>query len=507
MALKESKSDNNILAINNIIDSFTQDFRKCYNSMKYNKKPSSKKKYNNKKGQYRQRNDSKNIILDQKPKTKKLNQNATPIEFFYEFQDFVQGGDPKKRNEMQILKQMPLTERENKIIKKTPKKKTKNKTKIITDYFWEKVKYYMELKNERLNELTYRIKMQNLENNNESKSSQKLNHSSFLIKNIKRKPLYQYKNINEDLLSRNFDNFYSLYQKERKDSNIKTKLYKKKKSLNDSSKSNNTSFNIIEKYKKFYDKNIDWKRKRDNKIIIERNNKEETNKLIMNSFSFKPYINKKSIQLVKKRNDFINFMENKPNKDRNYPNTMINKKEIYQKYLTIINPYMSFYYEKNPPYYKKNNLSFTKRKPYVDIGMIHINKGKNIKIIKEKVINNSNSDKSIEKNNKTAINKKSIFNMFKPDKKQPKKNDIKNNEIKKKTEKDIINDKKNKIRQKIWWSIIKDKNFNKPKNDEKKYDFNELYKVNVRDNSSWNKICINKIVPTQKDKNILNDLL
>ena len=258
MALKESKSDNNILAINNIIDSFTQDFRKCYNSMKYNKKPSSKKKYNNKKGQYRQRNDSKNIILDEKPKTKKLNQNATPIEFFYEFQDFVQGGDQKKRNEMQILKKMPLTERENKIIKKTPKKKTKNKTKIITDYFWEKVKYYMELKNERLNELTYRIKMQNLENNNESKSSQKLNHSSFLIKNIKRKPLYQYKNINEDLLSRNFDNFYSLYQKERKDTNIKTKLYKKKKSLNDSSKSNNTSFNINEKYKKFYDKNIDW---------------------------------------------------------------------------------------------------------------------------------------------------------------------------------------------------------------------------------------------------------
>ena len=511
MALKESKSDNNILAINNIIDSFTQDFRKCYNSMKFYKKPSSKKKYNYKKekGEYKQRNDSKSsksIILDEKSKTKRLNKNSTPIEFFYEFQDFVQGGDPKKKNEIQNLKQMALTERKNKKTKKSSK--NKKKTKIVTDYFWEKVKYYIELKNERLNELTYRIKLQNLENKNESKSSPRLNKSPFLINNTKRKPLYQYKNINEDLLSRNFDNFYSLYQKELKYSNINNKLHKKKKNIYDSSKKINTSFNINEKYKKFYDKNIDWKRQRDNKINIERNIKEETNKLIINSFSFKPYINKKSIQLVKKRNDFINFMENKPKTDRNYHNLEINKKEIYQKYLTIISPYMSFYYEKHSPFYKKNNLSFTKRKKsFVDIGMIHINKGKNIKIIKEKVNNNSNSEKSLEKNNKTVINKKSIFNIFKPDKKNLKKNNNRNEEIKKNLEKDKINDKKNKIRQKIWWSIIKDKNFNKPNNDGKKYDFNDLYKVNVRDNSSWNKICINKIIPLPKDKNILNDLL
>ena len=226
----------------------------------------------------------------------------------------------------------------------------------------------------------------------------------------------------------------------------------------------------------------------------------------MNSFSFKPYINKKSIQLVKKRNDFINFMENKPNKDRNYPNTMINKKEIYQKYLTIINPYMSFYFEKNPPYYKKNNLSFTKRKPSVDIGMIHINKGKNIIIIKEKkdnnIDNNTNTSKDINfqtnnnnnNNNNTYINKKNIFKMFKPEKKEIQKKKINNTLIEFNSQNDKNNNNNNKY--KIWWREINDKNFNNPKKEEKKNNWNDLlYKVNVRDNSSWNKVCVNKIMP------------
>jgi hypothetical protein len=63
------------------------------------------------------------------------------------------------------------------------------------------------------------------------------------------------------------------------------------------------------------------------------------------------------------------------------------------------------------------------------------------------------------------------------------------------------------IRHNLWWNEIKDKNFNNPKEEEEnKYNFNNLYKVNVRDNSSWNKMCINKIISKTKDT-ILNELL
>ena len=59
----------------------------------------------------------------------------------------------------------------------------------------------------------------------------------------------------------------------------------------------------------------------------------------------------------------------------------------------------------------------------------------------------------------------------------------------------------------MWRKEFNGNNINKYKNDEKKYDFNDLYKMNVRDNSSWNKICINKIVSKPRDKNVINDFL
>ena len=516
MALEESKSDNNITDLSNLVNSYTKDFKKFFHSLKYNKNKNTlrKNKIYNKNNPDMPKRQSKSIIWEQKSKYNTIHKDSNPIEFFYEFQEFIGRDSKAKENSIKSIKKLPVTERKTKKNNSNSFKRKKSNEK--NDIFWEKVKYYMELKNEHLNELTYRLKMKKEENNEDNKSYKKLNKSSFLLTNKKRKPLYYIRNKNENSLSKNFDEFYKYFQKEQKDDKSKTaRLYKNKKLINDLD-TNNISFinrvknkdkynsNDKNKYKKFYEKKMNWIKQRDNKINKERIEKEEHEKYVMNSFSFKPIIDKKSIQIVKKREDFINFMEKKPYTERNYNNIMINKKEIYQKYVATIKPYMSLYYEQNSPFYRKNNLSFTKRKPSVDIGMIHINKGKNIKLIKDKNIENSNNDKSFEIEKKSNINNKSkIFNMFKPDKKNLVKNEKINDKIK---EKETTNENTKTIRHKIWWNEIKDKNFNNPKEEENKYNFNNLYKVNVRDNSSWNKICINKIISKTKDT-VINDLL
>ena len=501
MALQESKSDNNI-NIDNLVHSYTKDFKKFFHSIKYPKNNNfPKKNFYKKKEQDKPKRQSKSIILEQKSKYNTIHKDSNPIEFFYEFQRFIGKDSKAKENSIKNAKQLSATEIKTK--KKAINSEIKKKSKEKNDFFWEKVKYYMEVRNEHLNELTYRLKMKKEENSEESKINKKLNKTYFLLTNKKRKPLYYNRDLKENSISKNFDDFYKYFQKEQ-NNNISntTRLYKNKKFVNDldtnnisfiNNAKNKDKYNSSEKnkYKKFYEKKMNWIKQRDNKIIQERREIEEHEKYVMNSFSFKPIIDKKSIQIVKKRKDFINFMENKPFTERNYHNIMINKKEIYQKYVATIKPYMSFYYEKNSPFYKKNNLSFTRKRPSVDIGMIHINKGKNIKLIKEKNIDN---DKSFDKNNESGIiNKSKIFYMFKPDKK----NGNKNEKIKdKKLDKKAINENSKKN--------ISFKGINKPKEEEeKKYDFNNLYKLNVRDNSSWNKICINKIISKTK----VNELL
>jgi len=531
MELIDSKSDENIIPKTNSVDSFAKDFKKCFNPINCNKSPNDKIKKNNKKEDNIPKRPNKSISLIQ-TNFKTINQNSTPIEFYYEFKDFIKGEKPKKTNNNNKIKNIKqsLIQKDNNNIndninnninnssEKKDKKHSNNKSNKKEDIFWEKVKYNMALKNERLNKLAYKIKMEQSISayNEENKSNKKLNKSSILIYPTNRKPLYQYHNINDDSLSKDFDNFYKYYQKEQKLIN-NNKLYKKKKSINDYS--NNISFNEDDKYQKFYEKKMNWIKKRDDKIKNEKNMIEEQDKKILNSFSFKPHIDKKSIQLVKKRNNFIDFMENKPNTERNYNNMMINKKEIYQKYCATIKPYISFYYEKSAPFYKKNNLSFTKRKPSVDIGMIHINKGKNIIIIKEKKDNNNNDNNNTSKdikfqtnnnnnnNNNTYINKKNIFKMFKPEKKEIQKKKINNNLIEFNSQNDKNNNNNNN-KYKIWWREINDKNFNNPKKEEKKNNWNDLlYKVNVRDNSSWNKVCVNKIMPKPEVKKFINDYI
>ena len=95
MELIDSKSDENIIPKTNSVDSFAKDFKKCFNSIKCNKSPIGKIKKNNKKEDNIPKRPNKSISLIQ-TNFKTINQNSTPIEFYYEFKDFIKGEKPKK---------------------------------------------------------------------------------------------------------------------------------------------------------------------------------------------------------------------------------------------------------------------------------------------------------------------------------------------------------------------------------------------------------------------------
>ena len=85
--------------------------------------------------------------------------------------------------------------------------------------------------------------------------------------------------------------------------------------------------------------------------------------------------------------------------------------------------------------------------------------------------------------------------MFKPERKM-------NN---KKKEKEKSKEEKNK-KSGLWWNKLNNIN---NKKERKKYNnnYNGLYKVNVRENCSWNKMCVNNVVPKRIIRDLLDDFL
>ena len=103
--------------------------------------------------------------------------------------------------------------------------------------------------------------------------------------------------------------------------------------------------------------------------------------------------------------------------------------------------------------------------------------------------------------NKSGMkSEKKIFKIFKP---------IKKNIVKKENKEDSDRKgKKSKIQNsKRWWNILNKKGFNKSKKIKNGIDVNNLYKVNVRDNLSWNKVCVNQVRARPFYKNIYETFL
>ena len=334
-------------------------------------------------------------------------------------------------------------------------------------------------------------------------SMTKMNKTSILLYPKSRKPLYRHKNVNERILKKEFSIFYNYFQKERRtNENNLSKSQKYVNYIEEEDKRNNSE----NKYQKFYEKKLKWLKQKADKIELRRNYLDNKDKIYMKSFSFTPNINKKSIKIVNKRNNFLNFLGNKFNTDKIIEKINIDKNEIYQKYLATIKPYISFYFEKGSPFfkrYKRNFITPNNSNKSINIGMIHVNKGNNIRLIKEEKKNNNDNNKEEKEKEKNEnkennnLNKKNIYNIFKPEKKLNKNRE--ENEKNKETKED-----KNK-RDKLWWKKLNNINI---KDKKKKYNnYNGLYKVNVRQNCSWNKVCVNNIVPKKFGKELLNDFL
>ena len=506
MSISESQSgnisiNNNDQNENNMLMAYTQDLKRCFLSLRSQNEVAkiTKKKTKNFLRRKNSKDDSKSSH-NTKSKSHLKYQTATPLEYYEEFQDFIKKEKEKmieKEKEKELLR---IEEEKKKNLKKEKEKKRREKIdahKQKYEKFWNKVKNYLDKKNEHLSEIAYKIKLRNEENEKNGTSELRYSKSSMLFYPKNRTALYKYKNIKENTLNKELHKFYNFGQKERRNEIPKT--IKTQRQLNYIYNEDEKNFENENKYKVFYEKKLIWLKKREDKIKIRRKYLNSKLNTYIESFPFKPHIDKKSKKMVQNRYNFLNFLENKLNTDKTEEKITLNKNDIYQKYLVTIKPYMSFYFERKSPYYKRNKKSFltpNKSNKSVNIGMIHVNKGNNIKLIEE---NNKNKDES---NKNKTTNKKNIYNIFKPDKKYSTNKNNKNMKEKEENSKNIKQSKKT-----LWWNEINNINNKQGKKKKKSNIFNGLYKVNVRENCSWNKICVNSIVPKSFSKDLLYDFL
>ena len=497
---------------NNMLMAYTKDLKKCFVTLKSQNEVAkiTKRKTKNNLRKKNSKDDSKsshNTKKNSHSKSQSKSLLATPLEFYVEFQDFIRKEKEKKieqEKEQEIIRMKEEKKNNEKNEKEKKRQEKIDLRKQKYEGFWNKVKSYIEKKNEHLSEIAYKIKLRNEENEKNSISELKYSKSSMLFYPKNRTALYKYKNIKENSLNKELHKFYNLCQKERRNEGYNHKTIKTQRHLNFIYDEDEKNFDSENRYKQFYEKKLSWLKKREDKINIRRKYLNSKFNNYVESFPYKPHIDKKSKKIVQNRNSFMNFLENKLNSENTVEKITINKNDIYQKYLVTIKPYMSFYFERKSPYYKRNKKSYltpNKSNKSINIGMIHVNKGNNIRLIDE---NSKNKDDNNQ--NKTS-NKKSIYNIFKPDKKysNSKKNKNQDNKEKEENDKNVNNKKQSK--KTLWWNEIDKINNIKGKNKKTNNKYNGLYKVNVRENCSWNKVCINNIIPRSFNKDLLYDFL
>ena len=520
MSISESQSGNISISNNeqnpnptNMLMAYTKDLKKCFVTLKSQNEVAkiTKRQTKNNLRRKKSKDDSKsshNTKNKSNSKSQSKSLIATPLEFYVEFQDFIKK-EKEKKKEQEKEQEIIRIQEEKKNNKKKEKEKKKKKRQEKIDLhkqkyegFWNKVKSYIDKKKEHISEIAYKIKLRNEENEKNTISELKYSKSTMLFYPKNRTALYKYKNIKENSLNKELNTFYNLCQKERRNEYHNHKTIKTQRNLNFIYDEDEKNFDNENRYKQFYEKKLIWLKKKEDKINIRRKYLNSKFNNFVESFPYKPRIDKKSKKIVQNRNSFMNFLESKLNSDNTVEKITLNKNDIYQKYLVTIKPYMSFYFERKSPYYKRNKKSFltpNKSNKSINIGMIHVNKGNNIRLIDE---NSKNKDEN--KQNKTS-NKKTIYNIFKPDKKysNSKKKKNKDNKEKEANDKNVNYTKK----KTLWWNEIDKVNTIKGKNKKTSNKYNGLYKVNVRENCSWNKVCVNNIIPKSFNKNLLYDFL
>ena len=281
--------------------------------------------------------------------------------------------------------------------------------------------------------------------------------SKYLANAKKRDSLYLSRSINEERnLSFYFNNFYQ--------KNMNDAFNKEKENLLNEKE-------VKEKYDKFYKENIIWKKYKDEsneKIRYDNSIKNENN--INKKFTFKPLLSENTKRIVKKMN------KNKKKLNLNQYNNLYNQtneRELLDKLRLQMKPVLSEVFDINN---KKRSL--ISKKSY------HL-------------VNNS-----IEKSKRNQLSKNKTFNIINT-----------NNKIKKKENKKINSSIEEKDKERSE-DNIKKRNFEyhllqkfretkKPFLKKKK----ELYKLNVRQETAWNKEFVNNIMPKRKCGFIIKGLL
>jgi len=320
--------------------------------------------------------------------------------------------------------------------------------------FWQSVKDHENKKKIKINNLKSQIiNSQILKESYTPKISKR---SISLVNLKKRAPLYLKKPLNEE---KNMDADFKIFYNKNLDSTVEGKT----KSCDENK--------VKEKYDKFYEDNIIWKKKinNHNELLYEKN---ERNK---KKYSFKPSLNKNSMNIVKKQ-ERINSHNSMP---YNYLNNFEIEKEIIDQLNVKLRPVLREYYD-----------IFNSKVPYINKRSICLIKNKANKN-KEKVLNKNKSYQILPNENILKENKKNTNIIADENNK---------NESKK------VSKEKFKMMGGLNYEnylLQKFKEIDHTNKSDKKY----LYKLNVRQGTPANFEIINKIIPKRKYGFIFEDLL
>ena len=398
-----------------------------------------------------------------KKNNKKLKINSiSDIEYFY---NDSQGRTSNTINKMRLKKQNLINLSSNnqnstdflstKYNRHSRQTKTQNSLgKRTFNEFWQSVKDHENEKKIKINNLKSQIINSQIQK--ESYTPKISKRSISLINLKKRAPLYLKNPLNEE---KNMDDYFKIFYNKNLDSsvNYKTKSYDENR--------------VKEKFDKFYEDNITWKKKinNHNELVYEKNERNQK------KYSFKPILNKNSLDMVKKQGR-INSHNSMP---YNYLNNFEIEKEIIDQLNVKLRPILREHYD-----------SLTNKTAYINKRSICLIKNKTNKN-KEKKLNKNKSYQNLPNENILKESKKNT-------------NIIIDEKNKKESEK--VSKEKFKTTNKLNYEnylLQKFKEIDNTNKNDKKY----LYKLNIRQGTPANFEIINKIIPKRKYGFIIEDLL
>ena len=352
------------------------------------------------------------------------------------------------------------------------------------DSFLERVKEKERIKELHINNIRSKsLEGKNGENNN--RHPEMCKKSILLLKNGKRKPLYQEKPLNEEKnMEKNFKDFYNKSLKENQTNEM---LLKSAKNKNE----------IDEKYNNFYKDKMKWLKNVEQKNKNRKLDREQQYEQLIDKFSFKPSLNKNSLKMANKLNrnrSIDNFLNNHFYVNGTYIDSLDKFKTKLRPILNDINNY-----NYHMPYLNKRSLGLKRTLSEIVFDQKVDNEDENNKMT-QKLKNKSKTKINYKLNEKKFGNQKNNNNYYsgKNGKIKKDKNKVKNKNINNNI--DIHpNNKNSNLLKKI--KLCENENENEKKNK------HELYKLNISPGGAWNQEAINEIIPEKECNKIIENII